>query len=374
MINQDRMVKEFIELVQIDSLSRQERQMADALKVKLAELGLTVTEDQAGKPINGTAGNVVGKLAGSIPGAPVMLFAAHMDRVTPGNGIKPVIKGDTIYSDGTTILAADDIAGVVQILEAIRFLKENNVAHGDVEVLFTISEEGGLFGAKGLDRSSVKAEMGFFLDGGGDVGTIIPQAPAQTKINVTMKGKSAHAGIEPENGINAIQVVSSAIANMKIGRIDAETTANIGTISGGLATNIVCEQVEIRCEARSRNQQKLEAQVKHMVDEFEKAARRFGATAEIDVEQSYPAMNLTEADPIVDLTIAAVKRMGLTPTLTPTGGGSDGNILNGKGLPSIVLGIGMENVHGKSESIKIEQLVNGAKLVVAIVEEAASRA
>lgn len=367
------MIQEFCDLVQIDSAPRQERGVADALKEKLAALGLEVLEDNAGAAIGGNSGNVIGRLAGNVAGATPIVFAAHMDRVTPGFGIKPVVTADAIHSDGTTILAADDLAGAVQMLEGVRMLQEQSIPHGEIELLFTISEEGGLFGAKNLDRSQLHAEYGYFLDGSGDVGTIIPSAPAQSKIDVKLIGRPAHAGIEPEKGISAIQVAADAVSHMNLGRIDEETTCNIGVISGGLATNIVPEVVELRCEARSRNAAKLEAQVKHMLEQFEAAAARWGAKAEVVVTPSYPPMNLGESDPVVQIAVQAAKNLGLTPTLVPTGGGSDANILNGKGLPSLVLGIGMEKVHSKEEYITIKQLLAGAEMVVAIAQAACQR-
>ena len=336
MIKQDRIVQEFLELVQIDSASGQERQIADAVKSKLAALGLEVMEDEAGAASGGNAGNVIGRLSGTVKEAPTVLFAAHLDRVTPGLGIKPVIKDGIIYSDGSTILAADDVAGIAQILEAIRVLAENNIEHGDVEVLFTISEESGLKGAKHLDRNLLQADAAYFLDGGGDTGTIIPAAPAQKKISVKIIGRPAHAGIEPEKGVSAIVVAAHAIAKMNLGRIDEETTCNIGLIKGGVATNIIPGEVDLLCEVRSRQQEKLDAQVEHMVGAFQAAAAEFGVEAEIDVEQSYPAMNLSEDDPAVQLVVRAVESMGLSPVIVPTGGGSDANILVGKGLPSVI--------------------------------------
>ncbi len=373
MVNRQRMIDEFLELVQIDSAPRQERAIADVLQQKLSELGLEVMEDNAGEAIGGNAGNVIARFPGTVAAAPTIVFAAHMDRVTPGFGIKPVIKDETIYSDGTTILAADDLAGVVQMLEGVRVMQEQQIPHGDVELLFTISEEGGLFGAKNLDRNLLQAQYGYFLDGGGDVGTIIPSAPAQSKIDARFIGRPAHAGIEPEKGISAIQVAADAISEMKLGRIDDETTCNLGIISGGLATNIIPEVVELQGEARSRNADKLTAQVEQMVGAMQAAAKRWGAKVEVAVSESYPPMNLGNDDAVVQIAVDAVKAMGLSPALVPTGGGSDANILNGKGLPAVVLGIGMEKVHSKEEFITIEQLLAGAELVVAIAQAAAKR-
>lgn len=371
MVNRQRMVDEFLSLVRIDSQPLKERQVADAVIGIVRGMGLEPFEDGIAESIGGDTGNIVVRVKGNLPGAPTVAFAAHLDRVSPGLGIKPQIGDEVIYSDGTTILAGDDLAGVVQMLEAVRVLKETGAKHGDIELLFTVSEESGMRGAKNFDRSLLKADVGYFLDGGGDVGAIINQAPAQSKIEVKITGLPAHAGLSPEKGISAIQVAADAIAGMNLGRIDFETTCNVGTIKGGLATNIVPENVEIMAEVRSRNGDKLVAQVKHIVDGFEAAAAKWGAKADITVTHSYPALNVPASDKSVEWAKAALKSMGLEPKVEATGGGSDGNILAGKGLTSIVLSIGMEKVHSKDEYIKIDQLVKGAELVLAIVEQVA---
>ena len=371
-INAQRMVEEFLSLVSIDSQPLKERQVADALLKIMKDMDLEVLEDGIAEQIGGDTGNIITKIKGSLPKAPTVAFAAHLDRVSPGIGIKPQIRDGIIYSDGTTILAADDLSGVVQMLEAARVLKEQNIPHGDVELLFTVSEESGMRGARNLDRSLLKADVGYFLDGLGDVGAVINQAPAAAKLSVKITGRPAHAGLSPEKGISAIQVASDAIYNMNLGRIDEETTCNVGTFKGGLATNIVPELVEIMAEVRSRSEAKLHAQIKHMVDGFEAAATKWGAKAEIEVSHSYPALNVAKDDLAVLWAMQAVKSIGLTPRLEATGGGSDGNILAGKGLTSIVLSVGMEKVHSKDEYIKIEQLAKGAELVLAIIKQVAT--
>lgn len=369
--NRERMVKEFMSLVTIDSQSRKERQVADALIKILGELGLEAFEDNIAEQIGGDTGNVIAQVKGSVAGVPAIAFAAHLDRVSPGLGIKPQIRDEIIYSDGSTILAADDLAGVVQMLEAVRILREQNIAHGDIELLFTVSEESGMLGAKNLDRSLLKAEVGYFLDGLGDVGRIVNQAPSQAKMEVKIIGRSAHAGLSPEKGISAIQVAADAIHHMNLGRIDEETTCNVGLIKGGLATNIVPENVEIIAEVRSRNEDKLKAQLKHMIDAFEAAAARWGAKADITVTHSYPALNVSPDNQAVRWAVDAAQSIGIEPKLEATGGGSDGNILAGKGLTSLVLSVGMEKVHSKDEYIKIDELVKGAELVVAIIKQVA---
>jgi len=365
-INQQRLVDEFVELVKIDSASKNERLMADALIGKMKNLGLTVIEDDAGERIGGTAGNVIGILEGEKE-APALLFCAHMDRVQPGQGIKPQLKDGIFTSDGTTILAADDVAGIVAILEALRIIQEQKIPHGRLEVLFTVAEEGGLFGAKSLDASQLQAKAGFFLDAGGPVGTVITAAPAQKGLQVTIHGKAAHAGVAPEDGISAIVVAAEAITNMKLGRVDEETTSNIGVITGGVATNIIPDKVELKGEARSLNNDKLNVQINHMVDAINSACQSHGVSADIKVEHSYSAFGLGEEDLPVQLAIKAAQALGLEPSLEKTGGGSDANIINGHGIPSVILGMGYTDVHTTSEAIPVEQLVAAAKYVLSII-------
>ena len=366
-INQQRLVDEFLELVQIDSAPKDERRIADVLLTKLRSLGLTVTEDDSGEKIGGTAGNILGILEGQ-KAAPALLFCAHMDRVRPGFGIKPQLKDGVIRSDGTTILAADDVAGIVAILEALRIIKEQKLPHGRIEILFTVAEEGGLFGAKSLDASTLQGKAGFFLDGGGPVGTIVVQAPAQKGLQATIHGKAAHAGVAPENGISAILVAAHAITQMKLGRIDSETTSNIGVIQGGAATNIIPDLVELKGEARSLDNDKLDQQMNHMVDVINTTCAEHGVTADINVSHSYSAFGLSQDDYVVKLAVDAAKAMGLAPRLESTGGGSDANIINGYGIPSIVLGMGYTDVHTTKEAIAVEQMAAAAKYVLSIIE------
>lgn len=362
------MVEEFLELVKIDSPSGKERQLAGAVKKKLLLMGLTVFEDEAKKAVNGNCGNLFAYLKGNCPAAPTLLFSAHLDRVKPGEGIRPLLQGGTLYSDGSTILAADDVAGIVQILEGIRHLQETSAPYGNIEILLTVGEEASLMGSRYVDPALLQAKIGYVLDGEGEVGTIINRAPAQENLTVTITGKAAHAGICPEKGINAVQVAARAISGMKLGRIDGETTANIGLISGGKAANIVCEEVVIACEARSLNPHKLEKQLKHMSQKFHNAARQSGAVVSLEKGPCYPAIYIGENEAPVALAVKAVQRLGLQPKVIGTGGGSDANILNGKGIPTVVLGVGYENIHSTKESMRVEQLPAGAGLVASLIE------
>ena len=371
MVNRDRMVNEFIELVKIDSLTRQERQMADTLKGKLQSMGFDVYEDDAGSKIGGNAGNIICTIKGQKK-VPAILLMAHMDTVVPGIGKKPVVEGNIIKSDGTTILGGDDVAGIESILEAIRVIKENNIEHGDIQIAFTIAEEGGLYGAKNLDYSKIYAKYGFVMDSGGPIGAVAVKAPSQYKIDVVVKGKAAHAGLEPEKGVSAIQVAAEAITQMKLGRIDEETTANIGIITGGQATNIVCETVEIKAESRSRDQAKLEAQTQHMRQCFEDAAKKLGGSVDFKADLMYPAFNIGEDEPVISILKKASQLTGIELVLEATGGGSDTNIVNSKGIQAVDLSVGMDKVHSVEEQLSIDDLVKSAEYLVAVIKSVES--
>lgn len=373
MINEERILQEFVELVKIDSPSMHERKVADILLEKLTALGLEADEDNAGKVLNTGTGNIIGRLPGNTPGIPAVMFCAHMDTVEPGRGVEPVVKDGVVLSAGETILGGDDKAGIVAILEMLRVIKEQNLSHGDIEVVFTVAEEIGLKGAKNLDYTALKGKMGFVLDCSGSAGTIIAKAPAQYRIVASIFGKAAHAGISPEEGVNSIVVASRAIAKMKLGRIDEETTANIGVIGGGKATNIIPDLVNIEGEARSINPAKLEAQMGHMCRILEETAAENNAKVKIEKEFLYPALNLTEKDPVVAVAMQATRALKINPVLISTGGGSDANIFNGKGIPTANLGIGMCKVHSTDEYITVRDLCMNARYLLEIVKVLAER-
>ncbi|HLS10040.1 M20/M25/M40 family metallo-hydrolase, partial [Lentibacillus sp.] len=267
-IDQDRLINEFFELVQIDSETGFESEIAEVLTKKFTDLGLEVKEDDSKEKTGHGAGNLICTLKGNKEGADPIYFTSHMDTVIPGNGIKPSIKDGYIVSDGTTILGADDKAGLAAILETIRTLIDQDVKHGDIQFVITVGEESGLVGAKSLDGSLINAKYGYAIDSNGTVGDIIVAAPTQAKLNAVMKGKTAHAGLAPEKGVSAITLAAKAIARMPLGRIDDETTANIGRFEGGKQTNIVADRVDILAEARSLIPEKLEKQVAEMKHAF----------------------------------------------------------------------------------------------------------
>lgn len=369
-MNEERIVAEFCELVQIQCSSKAEREVAAVVKEKLETLGLDVFEDDVAAKINGNSGNIIGYLKGTMT-APVLMLSAHLDSVEPCGGIVPKIDGGVITSSGNTILGGDDKAGVVAILEGLRIIKEKKIPHGDIQVVFSVAEENGLNGSKYIERSLLKADFGYVLDSGGSPGKIINTAPGQNNIQVTVHGKTAHAGVAPEEGINAIIVAGKALAELSQGRIDEETTANVGIIKGGHATNIVPDLVEIDCEARSRDLKKLEKQTQDMVEVFTRVAAANGAKVEIVVDRMYDPYLLAVDLPLITLAAQAAVSIGLEPIIEGTGGGSDANYFNTYGVPSAVLGVGMSKVHTTDEYIKIDDLKNAAELVMAIVQKVA---
>ncbi|PYZ94384.1 hypothetical protein CR194_02300 [Salipaludibacillus keqinensis] len=370
MINQQRLIDEFMELARVDSETRYERTIADVLTKKFKELGVEVKEDESAKVTGHGAGNLICTLQGTSKTDPIY-FTSHMDTVVPGKGVSPFIEGGYIKTDGSTILGADDKAGLAAMFEGIKVLKEQKIEHGTIQFVITAGEESGLVGAKSLDPKDIKAKYGFALDSDGKVGNIIVAAPNQSKVRATVYGKTAHAGVAPEKGVSAITIASKAVANMPLGRIDEETTANIGRFEGGSQTNIVCDRVDILAEARSLIPEKMEAQTKAMKEAFESAATEMGGSVEVDIQVAYPGFKHEDGDHLVEVAKEAVKAIGREVTLKQSGGGSDANIIAGHGIPSINLGVGYENIHTTNEKIPVEELTKTAELVVSIIKQAA---
>lgn len=352
MVQPERLLQTFLELLRIPSPSGQEAAIAQHLVERLQQLGLEARLD--------TAGNV---LACTPRRDGALLLGAHMDTVGQKGEVHPVVEGDLIRSDGSNILGGDDKSGIAIILEALTSLLEEGDGLPPLQVVFTVSEEVGLVGAKSLDPADLVAEEGIELDTGGPVGTIIVQAPAQDSLHVVVHGKKAHAGAEPEKGINAIRVAAEAIAAMPLGRIDEETTANIGVIHGGEATNIVPDRVEVKGEARSRDPEKLARQVEAMVRAFQEARDRHNASLDLEVTRAYEGYRLTEDTPVVREVMTALRAQGLEPLLMPSGGGSDANIFNALGVTTVNFSTGMEAVHTPEERIRLSDMVAGARVL-----------
>lgn len=369
MVNQERLLKLFIDLAEIDSPSGSEGAVRDYLKKAWQDRGLSTFEDQAGIKLGGDSGNLWLSVPGQVPG-PTLLFCAHMDTVEPGRQVKAVLESDGyIRSTGKTILGSDDKAAIACMIEAYDCLKEREFHHPPLEFLFTVSEEQGLLGVKEFDFSQLKASLAFVLDDGHKPGSIVVQSPCQDEIEYIVHGQASHAGMNPEKGINAIKAAASALAKMPCGRIDEETTCNFGIIEGGLARNIVPELCRIKGEARSLNPGKLQALTQQLKKCFIEEVEAFGARAEVNVKFLYPAVSLDSEQQVVSLAVRAARKVGLTTELVKTGGGSDTSIINGNGIPCVNLGLGMELVHTCQEQILMDDLVSVVKWILAIIEE-----
>lgn len=356
MINTTRLTEEFCKLVSIDSSSFKEREMADLLTAYLTELGFEVTEDKAYEHYDGNAGNIYGFLKGDIEGDPI-LFSAHMDTVEPGSGKKAVVHEDgTITSDGTTVLGADDLSGVVAILEAVRTIKEEGLSHRSIEVLFTIAEEVYIRRSEVFDYSQIQAKEAYVLDLSGPVGTAALKAPTLVSFEARFTGKAAHAGFAPEKGIHAISVAAEAITAIRQGRIDEETTVNVGTIEGGLARNIVPENCILKGEVRSLNHDKSLAEVEKIREIFKATADLRGAALDFETSFGCIAYDVDREHEVVNRFELACRELGYKTDYIATFGGSDNNNFVRNGITGIVMACGMNEVHSCKEYTHVEEL------------------
>jgi tripeptide aminopeptidase len=360
-INRRKLLKTFRELVSIYGPGRRERDVADYIVARLDGVW-PLAEDDAADAIGGDAGNLLVKTDGE--GEPV-LFAAHMDTVELCAGVKPVVRNGYVLSRGETILGADDRAAVAVLVELAE-LAGRWPKRRPLEILFTVAEEIGLLGAKHVDPRRLEARVGFVFDTAEPPGYAVHAAPGSELVTATFHGRAAHAGIEPEKGISAIQMASAAVAAMRLGRIDHETTANIGLISGGQATNIVSERAEIKGEVRSHDPGKLAAHVAHVTEAMEKAAADFGGSVEVKWERAYDSYRLDEEAAPLELVGRAARAVGLEPQLVAGGGGSDANVFNARGIPSLVVGCGFEKIHTTEERITVASLAKLAELATAL--------
>lgn len=357
MINKKRLLDSFLELIQIESESGQESKLRKHLLKKLSALKIDTAIDKKG--------NLYGLLLGN-PEKRSILLSAHLDTVVPGKNIKPIIKNNIIYSDGKTILGSDDKSGIAQIIECLTVLIENKLSHPNITVLFTVEEEIGLKGAK---KSKLpKIDLGIVLDACGEIGTIYTKAPSQYTFSAQIKGKAAHAGIEPENGINAILVASKAISQCTLGRINNNNVANIGIIQGGNATNIVPAEVLIQGEARSFKEAELTKNIRNIKAIFQKECSIAKAQLNFQINEEYHTFSLKKNEPIIKLCKKAANLLNLPFKTAQTGGGSDANIFNTRGIKTIVMSTGMQKVHTTQEFIKISDLENVSSYLLEIIK------
>lgn len=367
MIKEDRLVDEFCKLVSIDSPTFGERKMADYLKEVLIQLGFLVTEDKSGERYNSDCGNVYGYLQGNIEGEP-LLFSAHMDTVEPSKGKKAVIKENGIItSDGTTVLGADDLSGIVAILESLRVIKENKLPHRCIEVLFLIGEESYLLGSNVYDFSEIKSKEAYVLDLSGPVGLAAVKAPTVVSFTANIKGKAAHAGFAPEDGIHAIKVAGNAIASIEQGRIDDEMTVNIGTIEGGIARNIVPDHCVIKGEVRSLTHQKALDEIQTIKNIFMESAMKLGANCDFETSFGCIAYEVKETHPVVMRFQKVCKELNCKTELVTTSGGSDNNNFLLNDITGIVLACAMNQVHSCDEYTTISELMKITNIVLSLM-------
>jgi tripeptide aminopeptidase len=359
-VDTDRLVKTFLELVAVDSPTGHEDEIGRELTTRFTYLGCAVTQDEIG--------NLVAVYPGSRPDA--VLLSTHMDTAGKDVGINPIIEDGIIKTDGSTILGADDKSGIAGCLELLTLLRANpDVKHPTIEFIVSVGEESGLVGSRQMDLSRLKASYGFVMDTAGVIGAITYWAPTSVYLTIRIHGKKVHAGVEPEKGINAVKVAAEAIAAMPLGRIDEETVANIGTITGGEARNIVPGEVVLDGMARSHDQGKLDAQLDAMRSAVTEAAERHGATFDFETEEIYRTYKIDPSERPYREAARAIEALGIEVFPRKSGGGTDGNFFNAKGIPCVALATGMVDEHAATEHIAIDDMAMACKILVTIVTQ-----
>jgi len=367
LINKKRLIDLFIDLVRIKSPSGNEKEIVAYAGKILCSLDMDVDIDDSGKKYGSNSGNIIAFYRGSLKNERLPIFlGAHLDTVRVDGDIEPVIEKGIISNRNDYILGGDDKVAVAAILETLRVIVENNIPTGDIYIIFTISEEIGVVGAKYIDIKSVGAKYGFVFDANGDVGTIYNRAPYQNSIDAEFTGKAAHAGIEPEKGIDSIKAAALAVSKIKTGRIDDETTSNIGKIAGGQARNIVPEKTKMLLEARSLDPGKLKKITNSMIESLKRAAKETGTRLDYKLIKEYDGFNIGNEEIPLKAALSALKSIGIKPSVASSGGGSDINIFNSKGKRAVNLSSGMENVHTSSEYVKTAQLIKLTELIIEI--------
>lgn len=361
-----------MELAAIPSPPGHESAVARRVVGELDRLGLPVEIDDSGPRIGSDTGNLLARVAPTAAGGIPILLCSHLDTVPPLGPIEPVVEGGYVRNAAGTILGADNKAAVAVMIEAVRRVLAERRAHAGIELLFTTREETGCQGAAAFDTGLLRARAGFVYDHAAPIGDVVIAAPYQRRIDVTVHGRAAHAGINPEDGRSAIQAASRAVADLRLGRLDEETTLTVGTIAGGTQRNVVPELCRLEVDARSRDEGKLVALVEEVLEAFAYAASLTDCRVETFVDDLYLGYRLGEGDPALRLARAGLERAGFVPRGVEVGGGADANIFNAGGLPCVVLANGMEDIHSPGERIGVADLDAMVEVTLAIVEEAAS--
>jgi tripeptide aminopeptidase len=359
----------FLELAALRSPPGEEREVADVVVAYMRDLGLDVDEDGAGDAVGSTIGNLYTRLEATADGIPIFL-CAHLDTVPPDGQLEPVVDDGVVRNAGGTILGADDKSAVAVMLEAARRVLAENRPHAGIELLFTPKEEVGLLGAAAFDHTRLHAQLGYVYDQAAPIGEIILGAPYSQAMKVRFHGRASHSGMYPEEGRSAIAAAARAIADLRLGRVDDETTANVGTIQGGTAGNIVPEWCRFDAEARSHDERKLADLVQEMLETFAFAASLADCEVETSVKKSYRGYRFKRDDLVVQLAAAALERSGHAPTYGLSGGAADANVFNERGLPCLNLANGMTSIHTPDEHIAVDDLDEMVEVTLALVDAA----
>lgn len=378
MVNKKRLVSQFKRMVEFDSETYNEREIADYLKEELKTLGFAVVEDEAGTILKERiktygegvpTGNLYGILKGNQKGEPILL-SAHMDTVKPGIG-KLAVEDEKgiITSKEDTVLGADDLSGIAAILEAVRAIKEDGASHPDIEVLFPVAEENYGKGSQIVDYSMIQSKKAYVFDLSGEIGTAATSAPTLLSFEIKVIGKNAHAGFCPQLGINAIEIAASAIAQLKQGWVDENTTVNIGTIRGGKQSNIVSDECVVVGEIRSLKDSRAISEWENLKEIFEKTAVCKGGSVEIQFEKQIEAYEIAEEEEVVQRFKRVCERIGVTAVTQKTLGGSDNNHFVCNGIRGIVVACGMNEVHTNHEYTTIDQLEKSAMLAYGLITD-----
>lgn len=362
----------FLELCAIPSPPGEERAVADRVESELDAMALTWDEDGCGPAIDSTMGNVLCRVEPTVVGGVPLFLCAHLDTVPLNGPLEPVVEGGVVRNRGGTILGADNKAAVVVMLEAVRRIVAEGRPHAGVELLFTPREEVGLVGAFAFDSSLLEARLGYVYDQAAPIGQVILGAPSARAIEARFHGRAAHAGMAPEEGRSAVAAAARAIADLRLGRLDEETTANVGVLSGGTARNIVPERCRASCEARSHDERKLTALVQEMLDGFAFAASTGDCTVETEVVTQYRGYRFRESDLPVRLAVDALRAAGAEPSFALSGGAADANVFNERGIPCVNLANGMTDIHTPDERIEVADLERMVDVTLALVDAAST--
>jgi tripeptide aminopeptidase len=362
----------FVELAALPTPPGEERAAADVVLRYLNDLGLDPDEDDCGPSIGSTMGNIYARIEPNAPGTP-LFFCAHLDTVPPSGPLDPVVDEGVVRNAGGTILGADNKSAVAAMLEGTRRVLAENRPHAGIELLFTPMEEVGLIGAYAFDQSRLQADLGYVYDQAAPIGEIILGAPWSQSMQVRFHGRAAHSGMFPEEGRSAIQAAARAIADLRLGRVDEGTTANVGTIEGGTGGNIVPEWCTFLAEARCQDENKLRDFVQEMLDAFSFAATSTDCEVETELRKSYLGYRFKQSDDVVQLAVTALSACGHDVSYALSGGGADANVFNENGKRCVNLANGMTDIHTPTEHIAVTDLEAMVDVTLALLDAARER-